>query len=96
MNTLDYERGTINVTDDLILWALAARMRAALEIERAKRQGGEKIICPAREREILDRLKEQAKKEGLDPQFINDVYVIIFNHSRKIQLEQRETETGPD
>lgn len=73
-------RHAIDVIDDRIVHLLRCRNNLAMQTRKFK----EKIEDPSRERAILDRLK---KKDVLRPEFIDQLYPIIFNETKYLQTQ---------
>jgi prephenate dehydratase len=89
VQSLDDLRRKINVVDREILYLLARRM--TLSDQAARFKDINKIRDSIREKEILNRLMEEAADRGLDPIFVNTLFKIILDHS---VARQREITSG--
>lgn len=76
-------RGEIDRIDDQLVRLFAARMDAVRQVAAAKQQTGRPIFDRARERDILDRLSEQAG-ESCAP-YVRALYSRVFELSRSCQ-----------
>ena len=69
---------------------VAQRCEVAREIEAAKRENDQHIICQRREAEELAVLCDRAIDLGVDPDFVISFFHLIIGESIKAQLAQRE------
>jgi chorismate mutase/prephenate dehydratase len=81
-------RKTIDAVDAKILALLNERARASEKVGQVKRENGQGIYAPHREKEILSRLKK-LNKGPLTPEAIDAIYREIMSFS--ISLEKRVT-----
>jgi chorismate mutase len=78
-------RNDIDRIDDTIIELLATRKAISQEIGKLKKKEGKSIVDDKREKEIIQRLKDKAKENDLDAQFVEEVYNIILSNSREAQ-----------
>jgi len=78
-------RKKIDEINNEILSLLNKREKLCKEIGKIKKQGGLEIIDKEREQEMLSELKEKAKKLNLDEDYIENLFKLIIENSRKIQ-----------
>jgi chorismate mutase len=64
---------------------MAARDRAAIRIERAKRRLGSRVLDRNREKAVLDRAQALASRCGVDGKVVVRIMRILMRHSRRIQ-----------
>ena len=83
MNVEDW-RSKIDAIDSALLHLLNLRMVYAVEIGRLKSSEGAEIRVPAREQDILKRMKS-ANPGPLDDQAIEKIYQLIFDESKRMQ-----------
>ncbi len=93
--TLDELRLKINQLDDQLLTLLSQRMNVVKQVGDLKRSTNAVIYRPEREKQILDRLKEQ--NQGLLPDAaIDAIFLEIFAVSRNIEMPERIAYLGPN
>ena len=80
-------RRHIDRVDTVIITALAERMSLMPEIGEYKKKNDIPIFDEKREVEIMKGLKNVAKQNGLDESFVEEVFLSIFNESKRIQQE---------
>ena len=80
-------RRHIDRIDTVIITVLAERMSLMPEIAEYKKNNEIPIFDEAREVEIMDNLKKIAKEQGLDEGFTEEVFLSLFNESKRIQNE---------
>ncbi len=80
---LDYLRGEIDGIDRLIIELLAQRNELVHKIGRLKERS--RIRDCRREAQILERLKNQAARRGLNPSVIEDMYTRLFDYFVSLQ-----------
>ncbi len=91
---IETTRREIDRIDDSIVDLLVRRARCAIEIGRVKRRDGVPVRDPAREAEVLARLKERAHGK-LDAQAIERVWDRIMELSRRLEEEDAVREDSP-
>jgi chorismate mutase/prephenate dehydratase len=82
---IDELRKKIDELDGRILKLLAERMAVARDIGIEKIQAGKPIENKARELAVLEKVRQLAEAENLDPKSIEKIYQIIFTVSKQIQ-----------
>lgn len=83
-------RESVDIADEALLRALAARMSAVREIGRLKKSGGLSIIQPSRWDNVLAKAVAQGTSAGLDEAFVREVFSSI--HREAVRLQDSETE----
>ncbi len=81
---LQEKRKKIDLIDRKLLTLLNQRLRTAIEIGKVKKEMGEKIYDPKREKEILERL-ESRNKGLLRGEGLKKIFRIIIKLSRQSQ-----------
>jgi len=82
---LNKMREKINLIDQELLTLLNQRLRTALEIGKIKKEMGERIYNPVREKEVLEKLKR--KNEGpLKEKDLKKIFTTIMEVCRKSQI----------
>ncbi len=90
-------RENIDQIDSQILSLLAKRHDQVLKVVNLKKEYNIPVYHPAREEDLISRLRIQAEKAGLDPGFMEDLYRIILRQSRVKQTDHMEVNaTLPD
>lgn len=84
-------RDTIDEIDSQILSLLARRHEQVLKVVGLKKEHNVPVYHPAREEDMISKLRMQAVKEQLDPDFLEELYRIIFRQSRVKQADHMET-----
>jgi prephenate dehydrogenase len=90
---LGEERERIDRLDREIVELLARRARLAHRVARVKAEGGHAVQDPGREDALLQRRREFALDQDLDPEAVEDVFEAILRFSRKemrMWMESRE------
>ena len=87
MKDLKEVRKHINRVDTVIITALAERMSLMPDIGLYKKENDIPIFDEKREVEIMASLKKIAKEQGLDESFVEEVFLSLFNESKRIQQE---------
>ncbi len=84
---LENFRKKLDKIDNRILSLLKERKNVSLSIGRFKKQNNLPIKNLKRETEILKKLGQKAEKFNLGKSYINKLFQIIMENSRKIQRE---------
>src|SRR3989338_5096607 len=87
-NLIDKSRESINEIDEEILKLLSKRKNLIEEIGKLKNSLDIPIFDKKREEEILDKISQKAKKHGLNKEFIEEVFGVVFKNSRTSQQRQ--------
>ena len=82
---LNKMREKINLTDQELLTLLNQRLRIALEIGKIKKEMGERIYDPVREKEVLEKLKRK-NKGPLKEKDLKKIFMTIMKVCRKSQI----------
>jgi chorismate mutase len=82
---LDELRSEIDVMDEMLLWALAARMELSSKIAKVKREKQMEPLQSQRWDQVMLRVKDMAMKSGLKPRFVEKLYTSIHQESLKLQ-----------
>lgn len=88
MNKLQELRKLIDIIDKDILELIAKRMLIAGEIAKHKKEKEIKIFQPEREKEILEKKKELAKKLGISNKFAEKILLLLINESKRVQKDK--------
>lgn len=80
-------RKHIDRVDTVLITALAERMSLMPEIAEYKKEHDIPVFDEKREQQIMKKLKESAKQQGLDESFVEEVFLSIFNEAKRIQNE---------
>jgi len=89
---LDKIRKDIGRVDEVILTALAERMAIIPALAAEKKKRKIPIFQEKLEKEMIKRLRKMAKQQELDPNFVEEVFLSIFNESKRIQNEAMRRE----
>lgn len=84
---LEKIREQIDRIDNVIITALAERMTFMNGIGEHKKNKRIPVYQPEREQIIINRLIEVGEKHNLKPEFIEELFSIIFDEAKKIQYE---------
>ncbi|HMB66278.1 MAG TPA: prephenate dehydrogenase/arogenate dehydrogenase family protein, partial [Patescibacteria group bacterium] len=79
---LDFNRNMISEIDERIFELLETRMKHCRNIGRIKNEEGRAKVDPNREKELIQK---QVRKTKLNPDFIKNVYKLLFRESYKKQ-----------
>jgi len=80
-------RKEIDRNDEVIITALAQRMSMMPEFADFKIKNNVPIFEEKREQEIMTKLKQQAQDSGLSDDFVEEIFLSIFNEAKRIQHE---------
>ena len=78
-------REHITLIDETIIEFLAMRMQVARLIGQRKRNRGIPVRDAGREEALMERLKKYAGERGLPPEFVERMYELVFEESRRLQ-----------
>lgn len=95
---LENLRKQLATLDQTLLAILAKRAALSEQVEDWKtfEANGQKTIHPQAEQEKFSFLAEQAKKNGLNPAFIQSLYYLIISESCRIQIDRRQERTAEE
>ena len=88
-NPLDTFRTEINDIDEELLSLLIKRMKISIKVGEYKKQNQLEILNSNRENEVIERLNLVAKKDKeliLDDGLITNLWKIIMDYSKKLQI----------
>ncbi|MDA3789171.1 MAG: bifunctional chorismate mutase/prephenate dehydrogenase [Desulfobacula sp.] len=84
-------RAQIDEIDWQILSLLAQRQGQVEKVVKLKKKHNIPVYHPAREEDLISKLRVQAAKANLDPDFMEDLYRIILKQSRVKQIDQMQS-----
>ncbi len=87
MDKIHKIRKQIDRIDMVMITALAERMALMIDIGEHKKEHNIPVFQEARELEIMNRFKEVAKEQNLDENFVEEIFLSIFNEAKRIQHE---------
>ena len=82
-------RMNIDLIDRDLVRLLARRHRMAMEIGRIKAERGMPVQIPEREEELLEIIREEADRAGMDPDRIQQIFLLVLEQSRDAQHRRR-------
>lgn len=88
MKTIEQLRAEIDMINNEIVGLLAKRMEVAGEIAEYKKRRGLPTYVPERESQVIENVKELARKSGLDEKMIEDVFMKIMEYTRNSENKQ--------
>jgi chorismate mutase len=80
-------RDEIDTMDDMLMWALAARMDLSAKIADVKKNSGLEVLQASRWNQVMERIKMLATQSNLDHCFIEEIYNTI--HLQSINVQNR-------
>jgi len=83
-------RDKIDSIDSQILSLLEKRQAQVEKVVALKKSHGIPVYHPAREEDLISRLRTQSQEHGLDPNFMEDLYRVILRQSRVKQTRTME------
>lgn len=78
-------RKKINKIDEEIISLLVERVKIIKKIGEIKKEKGLEVFDKDREEEIIFKLKKKAEENGLNKDFVVDIYKKIIEESKKEQ-----------
>jgi chorismate mutase-like protein len=85
MTTLDDLRRNIDRVDEVLVRLLNERARCVCEIGRLKKELGDEIYQPERERDVLQHVREVACEGPLGPEAIGRLFERIIDEARRLE-----------
>lgn len=82
---MDNLRKLIDKIDKEIISLLALRMECSDDIGGQKKSSGQKVYDHEREKQIFYKVTSEAQKKGLSCDFVNEIFLRIFEESRRRQ-----------
>ena len=88
MSDLDNFRYEINNIDSEILYLLKKRMNVSVKVGKFKKENNITILDNTREKKVYEKLfnLNEQKGEKLEEEFIKNIWEIIMNYSKKLQI----------
>ena len=83
-------RDEIDAIDAKILSLLARRQAQVEKVVALKKVHSIPVYHPAREEDLISKLRLQSQSHGLDPDFMEDLYRVILRQSRVNQTQKME------
>lgn len=84
---IDKIRKQIDRIDLVLITALAERMSLMPEIADYKKANDIPIYQERREEEIMQKLKRIAQEQNLNEDFVEEIFLSVFNEAKRIQQE---------
>ena len=84
-NELEIFRAQIDIIDQAILELIGKRHNISTRIGFVKRHMKLKVFNPARERELLGRIKSSARNLNIDEKHAEELWMNLIRESRRIQ-----------
>lgn len=81
-------RDAIDQIDSQILKLLSMRQAEVKKVVHLKKKHRIPVYHPAREEDLISKLRDQAKQVGLEPDFLEELYRIILRQSRVEQNDK--------
>ena len=88
--TLAVLRGEIDAIDERLVELLARRHAKIQQVTALKQSMHLPVYHPAREEDLVSKRREQARRVGLDPDHVEELYRCILRQSRVRQVAHRE------
>jgi 3-deoxy-7-phosphoheptulonate synthase len=85
-------RGQVDLIDRDIVRLLARRRQLTAAIGRVKAVRGMPIYVPAREEELLEVIREEARMQGVDEGYVTSLFELVLANSRAAQRRERGEE----
>ena len=88
MSDLDNLRYEINNIDSEILYLLKKRMNISVKVGKLKKENNITILDNTREKKVYQKLfhLNEQKGEKLEEEIIKNIWEIIMNYSKKLQI----------
>ncbi|MCO7226416.1 bifunctional chorismate mutase/prephenate dehydrogenase [Pleionea sp. CnH1-48] len=87
--SVDSIRQGIDECDEQLLLLLKKRQQLVEQLAQVKREKGDALYVPEREKKVLARIQQQAKNIELEPALASDVMQRIFRNSYQLQSQMR-------
>lgn len=82
---MEHIRRLIDQVDDAIVNLLSIRNQLVAQIAREKSVNGHPVRDLNREASIMARIRSEARKQGLDPVVVEEIFRLIINDSAQKQ-----------
>ena len=83
---LEQLRQRIDEINENIISLFAERLEVALEIAKIKREENLPVFDPIREGKQKELLKKTAEKHNISPAIIDEIFVVLVEYSKRMQL----------
>ncbi len=90
MNELDSLRSNIDRIDKQIILLLAERKATVQSVSEYKIKNDIETFQPDRERELFERMDILADQNGLETQFVRQLFSLITQQSKKMQEDLKK------
>ncbi|WP_080805396.1 bifunctional chorismate mutase/prephenate dehydrogenase [Desulfamplus magnetovallimortis] len=90
-------RDTIDDIDEQILTLIAKRLKEVKKVVALKKEHNMPVFHPAREEDLISKLRSHANSSGVDADFIEDLYRVILRNSRihqTVEMKQQGIKPG--
>lgn len=90
-------RDQIDDIDASILELMSRRLAQVQKVVTLKKKYNMPIFHPAREEDLISRLRNEAEKNGMDPDFMEELYRVILRNSRvhqTVEMKQQGIKPG--
>jgi 3-deoxy-7-phosphoheptulonate synthase len=78
-------RDEIDRIDRELVKLVARRLHSSVEIAQIKAGRGLSLRSPAREDELINEARDDARQLGIDPQYVEELMRVVLDHSRSAQ-----------
>lgn len=87
---LESLRKKIDRIDGKLIDTLAQRLELARDVAKLKKRAGKSLRDEVREREIINRARERARKKGIEPEFAESLLRLTIAQMAGVEREQME------
>lgn len=90
-------RDRIDSIDEQILTLISKRFEQVQKVVALKKRHNMPVFHPAREEDLISRLRDQARTSSMDPDFIEELYRVILRNSRlhqTVEMKQQGIKAG--
>ncbi len=90
-------RDNIDDIDQQILGLISRRLAQVQEVVALKKAHNIPVYHPAREEDLISKLRSQASSSGIDPDFMEELYRVILRNSRMeqtVEMKQQGLRAG--
>lgn len=89
-------RDEIDRVDRQLVELVARRLRGSVEIAKIKATRGVAMRSPDREAELIEDAREDAASLGVDPEYVEELFTVVLEHSRRAQQAALKDENPQD
>jgi len=86
-NCIEDVRAEIDALDEQIMMLFGRRFKFVQEVVKYKKSDEQSIIAPERRAKVLERRRELAVENGLDPDIFEDIYRNLIKHFIEEELK---------